>query len=88
MELFNKLVKPVLLYGCEVWGFGNVEVIERVQLKFIKNILNLKRCTPTHIVYGEVSVYPLKIDIQTRMVSYWSKLLLHETLGTLATGIY
>ena len=67
IELLNKLVKPVLLYGCEVWGFGNVEVIERVQLKFIKIILNLKRCTPNHIVYGEVGVYPLKIDIQTSM---------------------
>ena len=88
IELFNKLVKPVLLYGCEVWGFGNVEVIERVRLKFIKIILNLKRCTPNHIVYGEVGVYPLKIDIQTRMVSYWSKLLLHENLGTLTTSIY
>ena len=34
IELFEKLVKPIRLYGCEVWGFGNVDVIERVQLKF------------------------------------------------------
>ena len=88
IELFNKLVKPVLLYGCEVWGFGNIEIIERVQLKFLKYVLNLKKCTPNHIVYGEVGIYPLKIDIQTRIVSYWSKLLLPENLGTLATGIY
>ena len=22
LELFDKMVKPILLYGCEVWGFG------------------------------------------------------------------
>jgi hypothetical protein len=34
IDLFNKIVKPVLLYGCEIWGFGNIDCIERVQLKF------------------------------------------------------
>ena len=42
IELFNKIVKPVLLYGCEVWGYGNLDVIERVQLRFFKYIFNLK----------------------------------------------
>ena len=27
-DLFKKLVKPILLYGCEVWGFGNIDVLE------------------------------------------------------------
>lgn len=35
---------PVLLYGCEVWGFENIEIIERNHLKFLKHILNLKSC--------------------------------------------
>ena len=42
IELFNKLIKPILLYGCEIWAFGNLDIIERVQLKFLKLILNLK----------------------------------------------
>ena len=32
IDLFNKLIKPILLYGCEIWGMGNIDVIERVQL--------------------------------------------------------
>ena len=24
LDLFDKVVKPVLLYGCEVWGFSNI----------------------------------------------------------------
>ena len=23
IDLFNKMIKPVLLYGCEIWGSGN-----------------------------------------------------------------
>lgn len=33
IDLFNKTIKPILLYGCELWGIGNIETIERVQLK-------------------------------------------------------
>ena len=36
IDLVNKLIKPILLYGCEIWAFGNLDIIERVQLKFLK----------------------------------------------------
>ena len=74
IELFNKTIKPILLYACEIWGFGNLDIIERVQLKFLKLILNLKRSTPSFMVYGEVGVRPLYIDIQARIIAFWSKL--------------
>lgn len=25
-DLFDKIVIPVLLYGCEIWGYENIEV--------------------------------------------------------------
>ena len=45
IDLFNKLIKPILLYGSEVWGFSNTDVIERVQLRFCKLLLGLKNTT-------------------------------------------
>lgn len=74
LDLFDKVVMPVLLYGCEVWGFENIETIERIHLKFLKHILNLKSCTPSYMVYGETGRFPLSVNIYTRMVSYWAKL--------------
>ena len=38
LELFDKLVKPILLYGCELWAPGNIDIIERDQLKFWKHV--------------------------------------------------
>ena len=35
LDLFDKMVKPTLLFGCEVWGCGNNEMLERVQLNFV-----------------------------------------------------
>ena len=64
IDLFNKTVKPVLLYGCEVCGFGNNDMLERVQLKFLKYILKLKKSTPSNMVYGETGVYPLKSTLK------------------------
>ena len=36
LDLFDTIAKPILLYGCEVWGVGNKDIVERVQLKFWK----------------------------------------------------
>lgn len=41
-ELFDKMVVPILLFGCEVWGFEKLDSIERVHLKFLNHILCLK----------------------------------------------
>ena len=53
IELFNKTIKPILLYGCEVFGVESIEILERIQLKFLKYVLNLKTSTPSFMVYGE-----------------------------------
>ena len=74
IELFDKMIKPILQYSCEIWGYGNIDIIERVHVKFFKQILYLKKSTPTYMVYGELGAYPLFIDIYSRMISFWCKL--------------
>ncbi|XP_063436930.1 uncharacterized protein LOC134718363 [Mytilus trossulus] len=64
LDLFDKLVKPVLLYGCEIWGFGNNDILERVHLKFCKLLLHLKSSTPNCVIYGELGRYPISLDIK------------------------
>ena len=73
-DLFDKIVKPILLYGCEIWGFSNTDIIEKVHLKFCKLLLNLKKSTPNFMIYGELGIYPMSVYIQLRMVNFWSKI--------------
>ena len=88
IDVFDKTIKPILLYGCEVWGYGNIDVIERVQLKFFKYIFNLKKSTPSYMIYGELRIMPLSVDIQTRLISFWSKIIENSDKQKLSTEIY
>jgi hypothetical protein len=87
IDLFNKTIKPILLYGCEIWGFVNNQDIEKVQLKFLKMILNLKKSTPSYMIYGELGVKPLQIDINSRIINFWSKLT-DPTSNKLSNNMY
>ena len=73
LDLFDKMVKPTLLYGCEIWGLDNIEIIDRVHIQFCKLLLQLKRLTPTYMIYGEFGRYPIVLDVKIRILSFWSK---------------
>ena len=88
LDIFNKTIKPILLYGSEVWGFGNCEIIERVHLKFIKYIFKLKKSTPSHMIYGELGIFPIITEIQTRIISFWSKLIENSASYKLSPAVY
>ncbi len=42
LDLFDKLVLPILNYAGEVWGFSQSNQIERVHLQFCKRLLGVK----------------------------------------------
>jgi hypothetical protein len=53
------MVKPILLYDCEIWRYGNNEILERVQLTFCKLLLKSKAKTHSSMIYGELGTYPI-----------------------------
>ena len=46
LDLFDKTILPIMIYGCEVWGYENVKILELIQLRFCKYILKVKKSTP------------------------------------------
>ena len=52
-KLFDVLLKPVLLFGCEFWTPEGTEVVQYLHLRFCKYILSLNRSTCLNMVYGE-----------------------------------
>ena len=78
LELFDTLIMPILTYGCEVGGFENLNIIEKLHLKYLKYILGVQMSTPTCMVLGETGRFPVNITNKTRVISFWSKLILCE----------
>jgi hypothetical protein len=78
LDLFDKMIKPILLYGCEVWGFSDNDIPEKIYLKYCKILLNLKTSTPSYMVYGELGRYPIYIDIKIRTACYWARLIVDK----------
>lgn len=75
LELFDRMITPVLTYGGEVWGYDNNDMLEKLHLRFCKYILNVKKSTSSIMVYGELGRFPVDITIKVQMVSYWAKLI-------------
>ena len=82
IELFDKCVKPILLYNCEVWAHEKMELCDKLQLKFLKMILNVKTSTPTCMVLGEVGCYPVSLDAKCRLLCFWFKLCIDVCNGS------
>ena len=71
LDAFNSLVKPILLFSSEIWGHDSKEdsgQIEKTFSRFCKHTLGVHRTTTNLAIYGELGVYPLNIDIKTKMI--------------------
>ena len=78
IELFDKTIAPILLYGSEIWYPEICDLIDKLQLRFYKLILKLNRSTPTYMIYGELGQFPLSLQAKCRMLNFWFKLAYHN----------
>ena len=62
LDLFDKLIRPILTYSAEVWGFTTYMITESVHLQFSKKQLGIKQCTQNDFVYGEFGRTSLLVD--------------------------
>ena len=74
LDLFDKTIMPILLYGCEVWGHEKTEMLDIFYKKFIKNALHLHKYTTDCMVYGETGTKPISVHIQQRLLIFWHRL--------------
>ena len=70
LDIFDKLVTPVLLYGCEVWGCSNLDKIESFYRKCINQILKTSKFTAKSMVYGESGRHEVKITVYCRIINF------------------
>ena len=64
LQLFDSTVLPIMLYGCEIWGNGNIDVLDKLYLKYLKMVLWVHGKTCNNMVYGELGRFPLDFYIK------------------------
>ena len=73
-ELYDRIVVPVLIYGCEVWGTKHIDKVDIFHRRFMKQLLKLPRSTAKCMLYGELGRFSHEGIITKRMISYWLRL--------------
>ncbi len=74
LELFDRMVVPILTYGCEVWGYEDLGLLERLHLKFCKILLKLSKYTASCMLYNELGRFPMETLVKSRLINFWAKI--------------
>ncbi|MCG8045176.1 MAG: reverse transcriptase family protein [Candidatus Thiodiazotropha taylori] len=75
LDLFDRLITPILNYSCEVWGFQKSRDIETVHLQFFKRLLGVKQSTQNDFIYGELGRTDFQTKRYTIIIKYWLKVI-------------
>lgn len=74
LKLFDTMIKPILWYSAEVWGYQYSNIIERVRDQFCRKFLKLLSNTATVFLRGECGRWPLYVDYFCKCTRYWIRL--------------
>jgi hypothetical protein len=85
MHLFDHIVKPVLLYGADVWGvqinrskdFFKVmsnDILDKCHMSFLRYVLGVSKRTPKLGLYGDTGRYSFYIDSLVQFMKNWHRI--------------
>jgi len=74
--LFCWLIKPIITYGCEVWGMYDLSKVDELQYKFCNYILSVRLQTSNADVLGDLGRLPLSLICKQRTLKFWNKIML------------
>ena len=79
LKLFDHTIVPILLYVIEIFGFENVESVEKFCNAFLRQITGLKSSTPLYMLQAELGRYPIENGMKMRMLNFWLTLINGKT---------
>jgi exonuclease III len=75
LKMFDTHILPILEYNSEIWfSVDEINVIEKIQLKFLKNLLGVRRQTSTIAVLADTGRFPLLYRQQASAIKYFHRL--------------
>ena len=101
VPVFDHTVKPVLLYGSEVWGIFAVDKLqkqkdlylnklctEKIHIKLCQYLLEVGRQSTNSAVLGELGRFPPILEAFLNVVKYWAYLSNLSNKDSLAAEAY
>ena len=77
----------ILTYGSEIYGFENLDILEKVHDAFLRKVLKSRKSAPIDMLHGETGGYPISINIKCKMIAFWSRLI-HGNCNKLSYKMY
>ena len=74
VELLEKLVIPILLYGSEIWGYEDPKQLQVMLNHTLRRYLRLHKTTPSCMLIGELGLKEVSQYIENRMLNFWYKI--------------
>ena len=68
------MVLPILIYGCEIWGFENYNKLDSVQNKASRVFLGLHKFAPLLVLEGDMGWIKTRYRRWTNMLRMWNRL--------------
>ena len=66
----NTLVQTIFMYGAEIWGWRERQIVETMAGRYIKMMLRVSRCTPAYIWRMESGRRKLEVEARWRALNY------------------
>ena len=70
-HLYKLLILPILLYNAEIWGLGNVDLLEKIQRKYFKFILRVSQSSSNSAILAETGTLPISYESLRAVLKYY-----------------
>jgi hypothetical protein len=76
-KLFDSLISPILLYGCEIWGHCSklTNTVDSIYNGFLKRIIGARTSLDSNVVLAELKQTPMWLKKLKRQCMYWNRLM-------------
>ncbi|KYN06857.1 hypothetical protein ALC62_02241 [Cyphomyrmex costatus] len=86
LKLFDSIVKGILLYGVEIWGYKEWKEVEALQEKYLRWILGVNSWTSGYIVREELKRKKMRLETGWRAGKFEERLQLPVTFPSKGRG--
>jgi hypothetical protein len=74
MMMFGSMIESILMYGTEIWEWKEQEEVEKVQEKYLKEVLEADRETPGYVMRKECKRNRLRVKAGKRAAKFETKM--------------